>query len=154
MDKAVIDTSGLRGGRKVPLKKTVDKAIEGLSLVESVLVARRTEAETAMQSGRDHWLDEECRRQRSTCTNEWMGSEDPLFIQQVGNGPRIKSEGGTVQDATSPPSKKGPASFPAGPKPCSDHPILTFQQRRQPWRPRAGQDRRSRGLPYRHTTGR
>jgi acetyl-CoA synthetase len=51
-----------------------------LSLVESVLVARRTEAETAMQSGRDHWLDEECRRQRSTCTNEWMGSEDPLFI--------------------------------------------------------------------------
>ena len=76
----VTANEGLRGGRKVPLKKTVDKAIEGLSLVESVLVARRTEAETAMQSGRDHWLDEECRRQRSTCTNEWMGSEDPLFI--------------------------------------------------------------------------
>jgi acetyl-CoA synthetase len=76
----VTANEGLRGGRKIPLKKTVDKAVEGLSVVETVLVARRTDAETAMQSGRDHWLDEECRRQRSTCTNEWMGSEDPLFI--------------------------------------------------------------------------
>ncbi len=33
-----------------------------------------------MQPGRDLWLDEECRKQRSTCTNEWMGAEDPLFI--------------------------------------------------------------------------
>ena len=33
-----------------------------------------------MQAGRDLWLDEECRRQRSTCTNEWMGAEDPLFV--------------------------------------------------------------------------
>ena len=33
-----------------------------------------------MTPGRDLWLDEECRKQRSTCTNEWMGAEDPLFI--------------------------------------------------------------------------
>jgi acetyl-CoA synthetase len=33
-----------------------------------------------MQAGRDHWLDEETAKQRSTCTNEWMGAEDPLFI--------------------------------------------------------------------------
>jgi acetyl-CoA synthetase len=33
-----------------------------------------------MQSGRDLWLDEECGKQRSTCTNAWMGAEDPLFI--------------------------------------------------------------------------
>jgi acetyl-CoA synthetase len=71
---------GLRGGKKIPLKKTVDKAIEGLSLVETVLVARRTDAETNMQAGRDHWLEEETRKQRSTATNEWMGAEDPLFI--------------------------------------------------------------------------
>jgi acetyl-CoA synthetase len=71
---------GLRGGKRIPLKKTVDRAIDGMSLVETVLVARRTESETPMQPGRDHWLDEECRRQRSTCTAEWMGAEDPLFI--------------------------------------------------------------------------
>jgi acetyl-CoA synthetase len=71
---------GLRGGKKVPLKKTVDRAIEGMSLVETVLVARRTEADVPMQAGRDLWLDEECHKQRSTCTNAWMGAEDPLFV--------------------------------------------------------------------------
>ena len=69
---------GVRGGRKVPLKSIVDKAVDGLSLVETVLVARRTDTDVAMQSGRDLWLDEECKKQRSTCTVEWMGSEDPL----------------------------------------------------------------------------
>ena len=76
----VTANEGLRGGKKVPLKKTVDRAIEGMSLVETVLVARRTDADVPMQPGRDHWLDEETAKQRSTCTNEWMGAEDPLFI--------------------------------------------------------------------------
>ena len=76
----VTANEGLRGGKRIPLKKTVDKAVEGMSLVETVLVARRTDHEVPMQPGRDLWLDEECRKQRSTCTNEWMGAEDPLFI--------------------------------------------------------------------------
>jgi acetyl-CoA synthetase len=76
----VTANEGLRGGKKVPLKRTVDRAIEGMSLVECVLVARRTDSDVPMQPGRDHWLDEETAKQRSTCTNEWMGSEDPLFI--------------------------------------------------------------------------
>jgi len=71
---------GLRGGRRIPLKRIVDRAVEGMSLVETVLVARRTETEVPMTAGRDYWLEEECHRQRSTCTNEWMGAEDPLFI--------------------------------------------------------------------------
>ncbi|PYQ22293.1 MAG: acetate--CoA ligase [Acidobacteria bacterium] len=71
---------GLRGGRRIPLKKTVDRAIEGVSIVETVLVARRTDTEVEMRSGRDLWLEDECRGQRSTCTNAWMGAEDPLFI--------------------------------------------------------------------------
>ena len=33
-----------------------------------------------MEPGRDIWLDEECPKQRSTCTAAWMGAEDPLFI--------------------------------------------------------------------------
>jgi acetyl-CoA synthetase len=76
----VTANEGLRGSKRIPLKKTVDRAIEGMSSVETVLVARRTESATEMRSGRDHWLDEECRRQRSTCTAAWMGSEDPLFV--------------------------------------------------------------------------
>ena len=76
----VTANEGLRGGKRIPLKKTVDRAVEGMSMVETVLVARRTEHEVPMTPGRDLWLDEECRKQRSTCTNEWMGAEDPLFI--------------------------------------------------------------------------
>jgi acetyl-CoA synthetase len=71
---------GMRGGRRIPLKSIVDRAIDGMSMVETVLVARRTEHDVPMQAGRDHWLDEECGKQRSTCTVEWMGAEDPLFI--------------------------------------------------------------------------
>jgi acetyl-CoA synthetase len=71
---------GLRGGRRIPLKTTVDQAVEGVALVERVLVARRTGAAVPMRSGRDLWLAEETAKQRSTCPVEWMAAEDPLFI--------------------------------------------------------------------------
>lgn len=71
---------GLRGGKHIPLKKIADRAVEGMDLVETVLVARRTGNDVPMRQGRDLWLDEECTKQRSTCTVEWMGAEDPLFV--------------------------------------------------------------------------
>ena len=71
---------GMRGGRVVPLKSIADQAIEGLSIVTTVLVARRTAKDVPMTPSRDLWLDEEMQRQRSTCTAAWMGAEDPLFI--------------------------------------------------------------------------
>jgi acetyl-CoA synthetase len=71
---------GLRGGKRIPLKATVDNAVEGLSMVEKVLVVRRTDKEVPMRQGRDLWLEEETHKQRSTCPVEWMASEDPLFI--------------------------------------------------------------------------
>jgi acetyl-CoA synthetase len=76
----VTANEGLRGGKKVPLKKTVDRAVEGMGMVETVLVTRRTDGDVDMEPGRDHWLDEECAKQRSTCTAAWMGAEDPLFV--------------------------------------------------------------------------
>jgi acetyl-CoA synthetase len=76
----VTANEGLRGGKRVALKKTVDRAVEGMAAIDAVLVARRTDFEPDMRPGRDFWLDEECQKQRSTCTNAWMGAEDPLFI--------------------------------------------------------------------------
>jgi acetyl-CoA synthetase len=71
---------GVRGGKRIPLKAIADRALEGMSAVTTVLVARRTERDVPMSAGRDLWLDDEMRRQRSTCTVAWMGAEDPLFI--------------------------------------------------------------------------
>ncbi|MBW2453739.1 MAG: acetate--CoA ligase [Deltaproteobacteria bacterium] len=71
---------GRRGGKAIPLKAIADRAVAGLSSVRSVLVARRTDTEVPMEAGRDHWLGEEMRKQRSTCPIEWMSAEAPLFI--------------------------------------------------------------------------
>ena len=71
---------GLRGGRPIPLKATSDRAIEGVSMVQKMLVVKRTETEVPMQPGRDLWMHEEMKKQRSTCPVAWMSSESPLFI--------------------------------------------------------------------------
>jgi acetyl-CoA synthetase len=70
---------GLRGGKRIPLKATVDRAVEGMSGIEKVLVARRTDGDVPMMQGRDLWLEDEMPKQRSTCPVEWMHAESPLF---------------------------------------------------------------------------
>ncbi|CAM2069216.1 acetate--CoA ligase [Sulfidibacter corallicola] len=76
----VTANEGLRGGRVLPLKQICDRACEGLAKLDSVLVVRRTEADTPMVEGRDHWLHEAMKAQRAYCPAEWMHAEDPLFI--------------------------------------------------------------------------
>ncbi len=71
---------GPRGSKRIHLKQLVDQAVGGLDQITSVLVARRTGAPVPMKAGRDHYLDVELARHRSTCPVEWMSAEDPLFI--------------------------------------------------------------------------
>ncbi|SKA35502.1 acetate--CoA ligase [Consotaella salsifontis] len=75
---------GLRGGRKVPLKKNADKAIEiagkAGQKVETVLMIRRTGGDVGFAEGRDLWWHEARETVEATCAPEEMGAEDPLFI--------------------------------------------------------------------------
>ena len=73
---------GLRGNKVIPLKNIADKAVDGLDLVRSVLVSKRSDgdSEVPMRSGRDRWLHEELARHRTACPAEWMAAEDPLFV--------------------------------------------------------------------------
>ena len=76
---------GMRGGRFLPLKEIVDKAIskeECQSIVETLFVYNHhnNDAEVSMQPGRDIDMDALIETQRPYCPCEWMDSEDPLFI--------------------------------------------------------------------------
>ena len=70
----------LRGGKTVPLKDNVDKAVDGLDTVEKVIVLERTGGDITMKEGRDLWWYEEVEKADDKCEPEEMDSEDPLFI--------------------------------------------------------------------------
>ena len=83
-DSAVVITAdeGVRGGKRIPLKRTVDGAltVAGTECVKHVLVVRRTGTHVAMFPPRDRWYDEVVADQPRTCPAAEMGAEDPLFI--------------------------------------------------------------------------
>ena len=72
---------GVRGGKSVPLKATVDEALAlgGCDSVERVVVLRRTDAQPAW-GARDVWWHELVEGQSADCPPAAMNAEDPLFI--------------------------------------------------------------------------
>jgi acetyl-CoA synthetase len=71
--------AGMRGGKQVPLKANVDKALETCPGVDAVLVVRHVGNEAPLVAGRDHWWHD-VREAGADCPPEEMGAEDPLFI--------------------------------------------------------------------------
>ena len=57
-DVVITADEGVRGGKTIPLKATVDDAVRGVEGVRRVFVAKRTGSSVAMQTGRDVWLEE------------------------------------------------------------------------------------------------
>lgn len=79
--KAVVTADqGVRGGKIIELKRTVDVAVAECDCIENVFVMSRTGAEVPMQSGRDIKLEEVMRQQSKECIPEPLDSEDPLFM--------------------------------------------------------------------------
>jgi acetyl-CoA synthetase len=71
---------GIRGGKPVPLKANVDKALGSCPNVHSVIVVRHAAADISWHDGRDIWYHEAAAAVTADCPPEQMDAEDPLFI--------------------------------------------------------------------------
>ncbi len=71
---------GLRGGKRVPLKKNADIALAQCPNVHTCIVVARTSGEIDWHDQRDFWYEELVERQASEAEPEVMDAEDPLFI--------------------------------------------------------------------------
>jgi acetyl-CoA synthetase len=74
--------AGIRGGKKVLLKESVDRALDRIDkkTVNTVLVFNRSGTDVNMKPGRDFWWDEEMKNAATECEPEVMDAEDALFI--------------------------------------------------------------------------
>lgn len=80
--KAVITADGgYRRGQEMPLKPSVDEALEECPGVKHVFVYKRTNNHfIAMKEGRDHWWHDAIAYVSDVCEPEPLDSEHPLFI--------------------------------------------------------------------------
>jgi acetyl-CoA synthetase len=70
---------GVRGGKKIPLKRNVDEALLARD-VPTVIVVTRTGADVPMKDGRDIRYSDVRDGLATDCNPEMMNAEDPLFI--------------------------------------------------------------------------
>ena len=71
---------GPRGGKNVPLKENVEKALEGCPNVHTTVVVRRTGNHVPGDEKRDVWYQDAMATASADCPPEHMDAEDPLFI--------------------------------------------------------------------------
>jgi acetyl-CoA synthetase len=78
---ALITTDGARRrGKTAPIKQAVDKEIDGLDSLKTVIVVQSTGAPCEMQPGRDHWYHELLEQAAPDCPAEPIEAEHPLFL--------------------------------------------------------------------------
>ena len=79
--KVVITADGaFRKDKPYMLKPVVDKALEGKTPIEKVVVVQRNFEEVTWVEGRDYSYNEMINNQSNKCEAEVMDSEDPLFL--------------------------------------------------------------------------
>src|SRR6186997_3073579 len=79
--KALITVDGARRkGKTARIKPEVDRVMDGLAELRSIVVVRHTGVECAMREGRDVFYDELLARSEPVCPAEPLPSEHPLFI--------------------------------------------------------------------------
>ena len=71
---------GIRGGKKIPLKLTVDQALESCSEVKKCLIIKRTSKEIELKLNRDIVYEDLINDVQDFCEPEVLNAEDPLFI--------------------------------------------------------------------------
>ena len=71
---------GYRGGKIVPLKNNVDRALQSCPGVHTCLVVERAKGKVEWNEGRDIWYHLAIEDVPSHCSPEMMDAEDPLFV--------------------------------------------------------------------------
>src|SRR5437764_8799305 len=81
---AITSDGGWRRGNRLPLKETMDKALESSPAVTRMLVVNRTDdaSQVSMQEGRDVWWHEAMKESTGQIVEpERLDSEHPLYIR-------------------------------------------------------------------------
>ncbi|MBF0401284.1 MAG: acetate--CoA ligase [Magnetococcales bacterium] len=71
---------GVRGAKKIPLRRNVDEALKECPSVHTVFTVRLTGGAVPMEPARDVWYHEAIAAASPECPAEPMEAEDPLFI--------------------------------------------------------------------------
>jgi len=71
---------GFRGGKSIPIKATVDKALASTPCIEKSIVIKNTGKSVAWDESRDIDYHQAMANASTECEPEWMDAEDPLFI--------------------------------------------------------------------------